>query len=147
MLQDYALSRLSQSGHRSSEMLHLRSRPQVAIRVPVGDHATDFTSFSWPSRVATSSQAAFCPHFRTGQDLDQCYMTRLLTAAFKHGCSAQMPCALPCTFAHDPRWRGMALAPEVLWRCRTQHVDISSAWHLTSTRQMAVEASKLAVAR
>jgi hypothetical protein len=39
---------------------YLRSRPQVAIIVPAGDHATDLTSFSWPSKVATSSQAASC---------------------------------------------------------------------------------------
>lgn len=43
----------SLSQHLHSQTQTLLSRLQVARRVPDGAQATDFTSFSWPSRVAT----------------------------------------------------------------------------------------------
>jgi hypothetical protein len=43
-----------------SQIQTLRSRPHVAMYVPDGDHATHFTSFSWPSNVATIAHAPAC---------------------------------------------------------------------------------------
>ena len=46
-----------------SHIQTLLSLPQVAIKDPDGDHATDFTSFSCPSRVALHSNSEMSEYF------------------------------------------------------------------------------------